>query len=146
MPQVEVRRVVSSQIDQVWETVSNIKSYPSFMPSVRSVEILEGDSSHSTKSKWSVILRESIMEWVEIDQYKKEEGKIEFCQTQGDLEMLQGSWQLHPVSGGTEIRLLMEFKIGIPSIEELLTPIAVSALEENCKIMLDSIDSRMRTA
>ncbi len=144
MPRVEVCRVVSGQIGAVWDTVSKIQNYPQFMPSVRSVEILEGDHHTSTRSRWSVLLRESIMEWTELDRYLKDQGRIEFCQTAGDLEMLQGSWQLNSVEGGTEIKLAMEFKIGIPSIEELLTPIAVSALEENCQIMLDRIDHQMQ--
>ena len=145
MSHVELHRVISSDIGHVWEIVSNIQRYPAFMPSVQSVEILHGTPGCSTQSQWSVVLQEAVMEWTEVDTYNKDAGTLEFCQISGDLEMFKGRWQLRQVPSGTEIQLSVEFSIGIPGMEELLAPIAVTAIEENCHTMLDCIEHQART-
>ncbi|MCO6440542.1 MAG: hypothetical protein J5I81_05505 [Nitrococcus mobilis] len=86
------------------------------------------------------------MEWTEIDHYDASRARIDFRQLEGDLESLDGSWQLYNEAGYTRVCLLMNFRIGIPSIEDILTPIAIQALEENCHGMLEDIEKQLRVS
>ncbi|EAR23064.1 aromatase/cyclase [Nitrococcus mobilis] len=146
MALVEVNRSITRHIKDVWEIVSDISCYPNFMPSVNEVTILEDKRPKWTVSRWSATLRDSVMEWTEIDHYDASRARIDFRQLEGDLESLDGSWQLYNEAGQTRVCLLMNFRIGIPSIEDILTPIAIQALEENCHGMLEDIEKQLRVS
>lgn len=146
MALVEVNRSITRHIKDVWEIVSDISCYPNFMPSVNEVTILEDKRPKWTVSRWSATLRDSVMEWTEIDHYDASRARIDFRQLEGDLESLDGSWQLYNEAGYTRVCLLMNFRIGIPSIEDILTPIAIQALEENCHGMLEDIEKQLRVS
>jgi len=146
MPRVDVELVLTAPIAKVWEAIKSVEAYPSYMSTVRSVEVLDTDGAKRTCA-WSVLLKGSILQWTEIDVIHDERWTIEFDQIDGDLDQFVGFWSATPQADGTvRTRLLVDFEIGIPVLADMLNPVAARALAENAETMLREIESRLRAA
>ncbi|WP_433684885.1 type II toxin-antitoxin system RatA family toxin [Nocardia sp. CA-119907] len=112
----------------VWEVLLDCESFPDYMGGVNEVEILEEDGPRRTSS-WVVELKGSEMEWEQEDLIDAERHRIEFRQTDGDLQSYHGYWQLHEDGAGGELELNVEFDIGLPLVAEMIHPAIATALE-----------------
>lgn len=140
MPIVVVREEIGRDIDTVWELVAEVGAYSNFMESVEAVTVLEQDDGRVC-SRWRVRLRGSVLTWVEEDRKDPAAYRIDYCQIDGDLSRFEGYWQLEPLSEErTAATLLVDFEIGIPLLEEMLNPVAASAIRENAVSMLRSFE------
>jgi hypothetical protein len=110
------------------------------MDDVISVEYLRRYSS-SAESAWSVLLNGSELRWIERDDFRPLE-RIDFEQIEGDIEIWQGFWEISDAAHGFDVRLQVEFDIGIPSLSDILNPIGARAIKANCRRMLTGLQSR----
>lgn len=142
MPHVTVSLEIHAPLPETWAAVKDIEAYPRFMENVRSVEILSTDEDERV-SKWSTLLKGSVLEWTETEAIDEERKRIEFHQLDGDLDLFTGHWQVAPTRDGTGVlvELSVEFEIGIPLLADMLNPVAARALEQNSKSMLREIES-----
>jgi coenzyme Q-binding protein COQ10 len=138
MPVVEVRQVVAAPIDGVYQLVSDMASYPKFMDSVESIDILERGANY-TLSQWVARLQGARFRWVEKDWFFPDTYRITYNQIEGDLKVFRGHWALRPVETGTEVELVTEFEFGLPMMAPLLNPVAKVALGSNARAMLRAI-------
>lgn len=121
----------------VWPILSDFARYPDFMADVLEVQVPPHGSGdlHST---WRVLLNGSELTWTELDQLTLHE-RIEFEQTDGDLEVWFGEWVLVDREDGLYVDLNVTFDIGIPSLADVLHPIGERAIRANSRQMLDGI-------
>jgi ribosome-associated toxin RatA of RatAB toxin-antitoxin module len=124
---------------ETWSAVKDIEAYPRFMENVRSVEVVS-DSDGTRVSKWSTLLKGSILEWTEAETMDDAAGRIEFHQLDGDLDVFAGYWQVTPDPGGVLVELSVDFEIGIPLLADMLNPVAARALKQNSESMLREIE------
>jgi ribosome-associated toxin RatA of RatAB toxin-antitoxin module len=143
MPEVKIDLAIRAPIDEVWEILVDIERYPESMDHVRSVEIVERLGERTRRVAWSVLLKGSILEWVEEEELDPENHSIVFRQLSGDLEYFDGHWALRE-NGNEETIAVFEvlFEIGIPPLAEMLNPVAQRALQESSIEMLRSIEQR----
>jgi uncharacterized membrane protein len=138
MPTVQSQvRIESTPIEAVWKVVSDFESYPRLMQDVLEVKILH-ESGPLLTSSWKVLLNGSELNWIE-ESHLHPIHRIAFEQTEGDLEVYQGEWTLEAVGDDVVVTLEIVFDIGIPSLEELLNPIAIKAIHSNSRQMLGAI-------
>jgi ribosome-associated toxin RatA of RatAB toxin-antitoxin module len=143
MPNVDVDVVIRAPADVVWSTINDLASYPKFMANVQSVEVTSEDGADRV-SKWSVLLKGSLLEWTEREHVDVERLRITFDQVDGDLNVFQGFWAVEAVSPETtSVVLSVEFEIGIPLLADMLNPVAGRALRENSEHMLREIEQRV---
>lgn len=143
MPVVTVEVAVRAPFRLVWSAVVDISSYPSYMENVRSVTIHEATTAEGRRSSWSVLLKGSVLEWVEDEVVDHDQMVVTFHQVDGDLEHLAGHWAVVEVADGTaRVVLVVDFEIGIPLLADMLNPVAERALRENSKRMLREIEAR----
>lgn len=143
MPEVRVELEINAPIEQVWETVVDIESYPRAMESVRTVRIVEQSDAEMRIASWSVLLKGSVLEWEEEERLDPRAHTIVFKQLRGDLEHFDGHWALTARGAGeTHISFVVLFEIGIPLLAEMLNPVAVRSLHENCTEMLRGIEEQ----
>jgi ribosome-associated toxin RatA of RatAB toxin-antitoxin module len=129
---------------EVWNAVSDVLSYPKFMANVNSVDLVEELPDGSTLTSWSVLLKGSNLEWTERDVADHQLRRLEFAQTDGDLEQFEGVWSVTDADDGQVIvRLECEFDIGIPLLADMLNPVAARALTENSEAMLRQIEAQV---
>ncbi|MFB8005704.1 type II toxin-antitoxin system RatA family toxin [Nocardia sp. NPDC056000] len=118
------RHAVSCGAEQVWDVLLDYASFPEFMTGVNEVEILDDEQGRRTSS-WVVELKGSEMEWEQEDVISAETHRIEFRQTDGDLAVYHGYWQVHPDA----LELSVLFDIGMPLVAEMIHPAVAKALE-----------------
>ncbi|NOR61560.1 MAG: cyclase [Rhodobacteraceae bacterium] len=123
--------------EDVWPTLVDFARYPDLMEDVVSVEILEQGET-TMLSAWKVLLNGSEFTWEERD-HLEPPFLIRFDQTDGDLDVWNGSWQLDSSGAVLVARLTVKFDIGIPSMSEILDPIGERAIRANSIQMLNAV-------
>ncbi len=141
MPVVRVEEVLNSEIENVWNTLRAVERYPLLMDPVKSIVVVEKGENFAI-SEWEVVLKGSLLKWLERAEFFPDEYRIQYSQVDGDLQWLRGFWKLRSLSPDvTEAILEIDFEIGIPILQDMLNPIAERALGENARLMLLSLES-----
>ncbi|WP_019633392.1 type II toxin-antitoxin system RatA family toxin [Actinomadura atramentaria] len=140
MPDIAVDMEIAAPADRVWSTVVDIERYPASMSSVRWVRLL-ADDGRDRRSRWSITLKGSILEWEETETLDHDARVLAFDQVSGDMEVFTGAWRVDAVDAGrTRVTLTIDFEIGIPLLAEMLNPVAQRSLRQNCEEMLRGIE------
>jgi len=147
MPLVQVEINIAAPPEDTWNAVVDVESYPACMDSVQSVTVLERSGEDRRTTAWSVRLKGSVLEWVEVEQLDHASRRFDFHQISGDLAHYVGHWAVRPSdTGGSVVSLAVEFEIGIPLLEEMLNPVAAAAVRDNSRQMLDALERRLTAA
>jgi ribosome-associated toxin RatA of RatAB toxin-antitoxin module len=114
----------------VYARLSDFASYPALSESVRSVTVTDvtGDV---TLSRWEVAFRNGILRWSEQDTFDRAALRIDFTQLEGDVEEFAGSWVCADVDGGCRVAFEARIDLGVPTLADVLEPIATRALLDN---------------
>jgi ribosome-associated toxin RatA of RatAB toxin-antitoxin module len=142
MPFVEVTMPVMCDRTEIYPILKEMEKYPDFMEDLISVEVLER-KDNTTITKWVSNVDGRTIKWTELDVFDDEQLHISYRQLEGDLKRFEGEWILIPISGGTEVKLTVDFEFGIPMIAGLLNPILKKKVRENSTNMLKAIKERM---
>ncbi len=126
------------QPDEVFDRVADFERYPEVCDTVLSV-VQERLDSERLRSTWEVEFRDGVMEWTEEDRLDRQARTIEFTQTVGDFEHFAGRWAIRPAGAGSAIEFEADFDLGVPSLGNLLEPIAERSLGENVAAILRSL-------
>ncbi|MBR8740605.1 type II toxin-antitoxin system RatA family toxin [Nocardiopsis sp. MG754419] len=148
MPVVTVTERLQAPVDHVWSLVCDVASYPRFMESVITTNVLSESTRESgdveVVTEWEVQIKGSILKWTEKEIRDPERRRIDYTQQSGDLEVFQGFWQVTPVDDDvTEATLEVEFEIGVAMLKPMLEPVAARAIERNSSDMLLSLGRRV---
>jgi ribosome-associated toxin RatA of RatAB toxin-antitoxin module len=135
MREVTVEAVVEADPDTVFADLADFPGYVHRAPSVRQVVMGEGNAT----SSWEVSFRDGILRWVEADVFDPVARTIDFRQTEGDMELFEGSWLVEPAAQGACIVFTARFDLGVPGLATFLEPVAQRALEENIAELLRSL-------
>lgn len=119
----------------VFETLVKFERYPELVETVRSVTVSRATPTQ-IDSQWSVFFRRGILHWGERDLLDRDKLTITFEQTDGDFEVMYGSWRVIPAADGCEIHFHTVFDFGVTSIESIVEPIAARVLRENIEFVL----------
>ncbi|WP_030378781.1 MULTISPECIES: type II toxin-antitoxin system RatA family toxin [unclassified Streptomyces] len=143
MPTIDFELTIGAPPEAAWGTILDVESYPVFMESVLTTRLGRDDGAHRVSS-WEILLKGAVLRWTEDEQVDHGAMRLEFTQTEGDMEHLEGFWQVHPVSArSVRVQMLIGFRIGIPLLADMLNPIAARAVEDNSKSMLLGLEQRL---
>ncbi|MEU9003155.1 SRPBCC family protein [Streptomyces sp. NPDC048551] len=144
MPHVEVNLPIEAPAAAAWRAVIRLEDYAGFMENVESVTVLGQSGDGTRTSAWSVLLKGSVLEWVEEDELDEERRVMSFHQVSGDLDEFTGFWRVEDAGDGTSVvTFSVDFEIGIPLLADMLNPVATKALRENSEHMLRAIERRI---
>ena len=139
MRQIEVRAFSNGRsAKEIFPIISDFERYMQHSDVVRSVKILE-NGSQSSVSDWEVNFRQGILKWREKDLFDSEKFTIDFEQLEGDAEHFSGKWLLKDSDEGCDIWFTAQFDMGIPSLKDIIEPIAEQALQENIQAILKGL-------
>ncbi|SDF98606.1 Ribosome association toxin PasT (RatA) of the RatAB toxin-antitoxin module [Sinosporangium album] len=143
MPYVEVKLRIAAPVEEAWRAVTRLEDYADYMDNVESVTV-RGESGGKRVSEWSVLLKGSVLEWVEEDELDETTRTMRFDQIAGDLDQFCGYWRVDPLEDGASlVTFSVDFEIGIPLLADMLNPVATKALRENSEQMLRAIEKRL---
>ncbi|KOV69091.1 cyclase [Streptomyces sp. NRRL WC-3618] len=135
---------------QAYELICDFRRYPELTDKVDEVVVHPPKADGSLRSDWSVIFRNGLMRWSELDRFVPETLTVEFEQIKGDFEIFRGSWvceERESEDGGgaavTVVTFRSEFDLGIPSLAEILDPVAESTLRDNILRILEGLMGRV---
>ena len=133
-------RAIATEVDATtaYDRISDFVSYPELTDTVVSVDVDAADHQ-AVVSTWTVKFRRGLMRWTERDTFDRDAGTIEFEQLSGDFASLEGMWRVTATEEGTEIGFTAEFDLGMPTLADILDPVAESALRSNITVILGSL-------
>jgi ribosome-associated toxin RatA of RatAB toxin-antitoxin module len=134
-------RVENVQPDAAFRRISDFASYPDHTDHVLGVDIEPADADGSVVSHWLVRFRKGKLRWTERDVIDPAARRIDFVQVSGDFAAMEGLWQVDPDADGTGVvvRFETQFDLGIPSLAEILDPVAESTLRSNVLLILTGL-------
>lgn len=128
--------VAHRSVAEAFTSIADFASYPKHSAAVRSVVVSEAGPStqHST---WEVDFRNGLLRWTEEDTLSPATGTITFKQVEGDVDQFEGSWQVRPsADGGAYVRFAARVDMGIPTLADVLEPIASRTLLDNTSAII----------
>ncbi len=117
--------------DEVYHRISDFGRYPEYSDVFREVAVEPPLPDGSTVSDWTVEFRGGLMRWRERDTYAPATYSLAFEQLSGDFQTFEGSWRCEARDGGTLVVFTAAFDLGIPSLAEILDPVAESTVRTN---------------
>jgi len=144
LPSVEVTKTIRGDRARVYELISDMEAYPRFMPSLKSVEVLERGDGY-TVTAWDTSVNGMPFRWAERDEFDPVNYRITYKQVTGDLKRFEGEWLVEEQEGDVHVTFRVEFDFGVPMLSTLLNPVASLKLRQNGEMMLAAIKSRCET-
>ena len=95
-----------------------------------------------TISSWEVNFNRGILRWTEEDRFNVATRSIDFQQISGDMDHFSGQWRLHDDAETCMIFFTADFDLGIPTLSDMLEPIAERVLRENIRAIVEGILSQ----
>ncbi|WP_106396558.1 type II toxin-antitoxin system RatA family toxin [Actinocorallia populi] len=114
--------------DDVFARVSAFEAFTEHTDVIRRLEV-KRDADGRQTSFWEVRFYEGIMRWTQLDAPGPGSRSLAFEQLEGDLDSFHGSWRVEPAAAGSLVVFESAFDLGMPSVAELLDPIAIEAFE-----------------
>jgi len=121
----------------VFDRVQDYERYTEYTDTVRSVTVTpDGVDTGTVESAWEVHFRSGLLRWTERDLMDPVARRITFDQLTGDFASFAGTWDI--TQAGTDVSVLFtcEFDLGIPSLEPIINPVAMRALDESMGLIL----------
>jgi ribosome-associated toxin RatA of RatAB toxin-antitoxin module len=115
---------------EAFASIADFAAYPQHSNAVRSVVVTETGPS-TQHSRWEVAFRNGLLRWTEEDTVSSAGGTITFRQVEGDVDQFEGGWEVEPTDGGARVRFTARVDMGIPTLADVLEPIASRTLLDN---------------
>lgn len=109
--------------------VCDYERWPDASEAVESVRV-EREDERVSRSFWEVAFRRGLMRWEERDELYLDDLEAKFEVVEGDPSLFVGTWTAEPTASGCVLTMDAEFDLGMPSLDHILDPIAVEAIED----------------
>ncbi len=136
-----VSRELRQSADEAFRIVEEIERFPEFMPSVVSIRILEASGNRKV-AEWDTRIDDAPLVWIEEGLYDKAERIVRFRSIDGVFDRFDGTWQVRSQGDGCSVTFELTYEIGLPEIEEYISPILRERLLENVGSMMTAIEKR----
>ena len=131
MRNVEITvRVPGVAAGQTFERLCEFERYPELTDAVRSVTVVPC-VGRPPLSQWEVTFRKAILRWTEQDLIDRERRTIAFRLVDGDFDSFTGGWSVDGDDASCVIAFRASFDLGMPTLADMLDPLAESALRES---------------
>ena len=119
-------------VEEAFSLVRDYSRHALLSDAVRNVTV-EEQPDGTIISHWEVNFRKGILVWSEFDEFDFATHTLRFRRRDGDPETLDGTWAVHedPAGEGCVVIFEAEFDIGIPTMREMLEPLAARTMQDN---------------
>jgi len=136
MRRVIIRVLAGLAQPDAYARISDFARYEELTSTVRQVNVHAADPDGSVVSDWTVTFRNGLLRWTERDYFEPDRGVIRFTQLTGDFERFEGQWLIEDAPEGTAITFDAVFDLGMPSLADILDPVAEATLRDNVLVIL----------
>jgi ribosome-associated toxin RatA of RatAB toxin-antitoxin module len=134
MPEIVNRIRIEQPPERVYRVARDVESFPSFMPDVESVRIVERSADgRRVVSAWVGLIPKFGLKvrWTEEDLWDDEARTCAFTQVQGDFSAYDGTWRFLTVDSGTLFESVIRYEIEIPLVGPLIRGVIKKTMAEN---------------
>lgn len=145
MPRIERTRVVHAPPGEVVAIARDVEAYPSFMPDVESVKILEkSDDGAALKTQWVGVIKQFrlTIKWIQEERWDLAENRVVFHQIEGDYDRMEGTWEFRPHPQGTEFVSTLDYEYRVPLLGALVTKVIHHLAQQNVESVMKAIAER----
>jgi ribosome-associated toxin RatA of RatAB toxin-antitoxin module len=145
MPTLELEVRVNAARSVVYEVAKDVESFPSFMPDVESIGVIERSADgSSTLTKWVGLVPEfrQKIRWTEEDVWNTADFTCVFHQTEGEYQEYSGVWRFVDEGTATVFQSTLTYEIEIPLIGPLLKSLIAKKMRDNTEKILHAIKLR----
>lgn len=142
MPFVETAILINGSPKEAYTIAKDMEQYPQFMENVKEIKVQER-LADSTITAWVTDVDGRILKWREKDIFDDDNLHISYNQIDGDLKKFAGEWLFAKTNTGTEVKLTVDFELGIPMISGLINPLLIKKTRSNCQAMLLGIKEKV---
>ena len=135
---VEIGISIDAPARDVYECAKEQERFPSYMPDVESVTVLERHADYIV-TRWKTLVEDAPIEWTEEDRFDDARTRIDYKLIEGDLDTFEGAWTFTERDGMTDVTLGVEFDFGVPTLAELIGPTLARKIRENSEMMLAAL-------
>jgi ribosome-associated toxin RatA of RatAB toxin-antitoxin module len=127
--------------DAAYARISDFTRYPELTETVLEVDLRPAGDDGAAVSTWTVRFRRGRLRWTERDVFDPAARRIDYDQISGDFAVMEGSWRVDPAPDhdGVVVRFEARFDLGMPTLAEILDPIAESTLRGNILLILTGL-------
>jgi len=142
MAQVEAEALIQVPLDKVYGLAKDVEAFPSFMPDVESVKVLEREGNR-TVTEWVGVVQGRRVRWVEEDDWDDARHLCTFRQREGDFTTYEGRWTFAADGSGTRTALVVNFELELPLAGALLSNLLKALVRKNLESMLQAMKTRL---
>lgn len=145
MPHVKSNVIINAPIDLVWELAQDVEKFPSIMPDLMKVEIIEktnpSPQTVRTVTEWHGRIAQfnRNIVWTEEDIWNQAEKTCHFWQLKGDFTLYKGDWKFKAVGNTTQLDLAVEYSFEVPLIGAILKGVLQKLMQQNANMMSESL-------
>jgi predicted amino acid dehydrogenase/ribosome-associated toxin RatA of RatAB toxin-antitoxin module len=139
---ISVVRVIPAPKWKVIRLITSLNEFPRYVPCVREVSVIQ-KSRHIIKTKWRIEIEKIPISWVEEDTLALRQNIIYFKAQEGDLQEFRGEWRFHEHPEGTEVRVEVYLKVGIPGVSDFAEAHLKRLLARNFEAILEGVERRL---
>jgi ribosome-associated toxin RatA of RatAB toxin-antitoxin module len=132
-------QVPDTDPQRAYDLIRDFARYPELSDVVEEVVVNPPGADGSVISEWLVRFRKGMLKWTERDVFEPGRRVIRFVQLSGDFDVFEGQWRVEERAGGSEICLDASFDLGIPTLADLLDPVAEASFRANILRILSGI-------
>jgi ribosome-associated toxin RatA of RatAB toxin-antitoxin module len=132
-------QVPGTDPQRAYDLIRDFARYPELTDAVAEVVVNPPAADGSVVSEWLVHFRKGMLKWTERDVFEPGSRVIRFVQLSGDFALFEGQWRVEERDGGSEIWLDASFDLGIPTLADLLEPVAEASFRANILRILSGI-------
>ncbi|MDQ7819514.1 MAG: SRPBCC family protein [Armatimonadota bacterium] len=140
--QVTATTVIRAPLPDVYRQAQDVEAFPSFMPDLQSVRVLERDGPR-TVTEWVGTVQGRRVRWVEEDTWDDDAHRCTFRQREGDFTRYEGVWTFAAVPEGTQTTLTVDFELDLPLAGPLLSTLLRVLVRKNVESMLEALRLRL---
>jgi len=145
MPVIDAQVHIAAPIEKVYAVARDVEAFPSYMPDVESIKVVEGSTSTPrVVTDWVGLVPEfkQKVRWTEEDVWDDTAHICRFHQIKGDYQEYQGEWVFTPEDGGTAFRSTFTYELEIPLIGPLIKNLVLKKMQINNQKILEAIKAR----
>ncbi|MFQ3588451.1 MAG: SRPBCC family protein [Fimbriimonadaceae bacterium] len=147
MPTVRTEVSINAPIDQVYAIAKDNRSFPEFMPDLKSLTVVETDGNRVVSDYVGVIPKFLVkVRWRQEDVWDDDAKTCTFRQISGDYDHMDGIWRFEPEGDGTRFTSEMNYEYTVPTLGPLIKKVIHGIVVQNLENILQAIKKRSEGA
>lgn len=144
MPTVPTSVIVHAPLDVIYAVAKDNRSFPLFMPDVKSLTVVEEDGPRVVSDWIGVISAFNVkVRWKQEDVWDDATHTCKFKQLEGDYDLMEGTWTFTEIGDGvTRFDSNLEYEYDVPLLGPVVRKVVHSLVIKNMDSVLAALKQR----